>query len=48
MEKDDLRKINLKIEKLKTKTKPFFAKPMLSDPDVLIYLETLIENMPSF
>ena len=48
MEKDDFGKINLKIEKLKAKTKPSFAKPMLSDPDVLIYLEALIENMPSF
>ena len=33
--------INPKIEKLKTKIKPSFTKPTLSDPDVLIYLATL-------
>ena len=36
-----LEKINLKIEKLKTKIKPSFTKPILSDADVLAYLETL-------
>ena len=36
-----LEKINLKIEKLKTKIKPSFTKPILSDPDVLTYSATL-------
>ena len=36
-----LEKINLEIEKLKTKVKPSFTKTLLSDPNVLAYLETL-------
>ena len=36
-----LEKINLEIEKLKTKIKPSFTKTLLSDPNVLVYLETL-------
>ena len=36
-----LEKINLKIEKLKTKIKLSFTNPILSDPDVLAYLGTL-------
>ena len=39
-------KINLKIEKLKIKIKPSFTKPILSDPDVLTYLETLHQKYP--
>ena len=34
-------KINLKIKQLKTKAKPHFIKPILSDPDALAYLATL-------
>ena len=33
-------KDNLKTQKLKTKIKPSLTKPILSDPDVLAYLET--------
>ena len=36
-----LEKINLKKDKLKTKIKPSFKKPLLPDPDVLAYLATL-------
>ena len=36
-----LEKINLKIEKLKTKIRQSFTKPILFDPDVLAYLGTL-------
>ena len=36
-----LEKINLKIEKSKTKIKPSFTQPTRSDLDVLIYLATL-------
>ena len=36
-----LEKINLKIEKSKTKIKPSFTQPTCSDLDVLIYLATL-------
>ena len=41
MEKIILGKINLKIQKLKTKIKPSFTKPILSDPNVVAYLGTL-------
>ena len=39
-----LEKIILIIEKLKTKIKPSFTKPMLSDPNFQAYLETLHRN----
>ena len=39
--KDHAKKINLKKEKLKTKIKPSFIKPVLSDADALAYLATL-------
>ena len=40
MEKNDLGKYK-KIQKLKTKMKQSFTKPILSDPEVLAYLVTL-------
>ena len=39
-----LEKLNLKIEKLKTKIKPSVTKSILSDPDVLAYLARLHEK----
>ena len=43
--KDDLgKKINLKVENLKPKIKPFSKKSTLCDSDVLAYLATLHRN----